>query len=400
MIMNDTDKTDEDGVLSPEEFKKVHGVEVRPKGSREPEKTNRANRIEAIILFIVMAGIVAVAVFSVIFLIAGSKSPTFLGIGIMGSGIVVYILLKMYKTVPQKQEWIIEIFGRYYTTWKSGLHFLVPGVMTIRGKVTVDATKMIRIFMRGDEDKLDFEDDSAEVTVEIRARATESQKPTYEIIFTPEEIMAIEDEERKRGNVPLPENWMYLLLMRVEAALRGICGRMVLDDAIKSVALSAETKAGEQKSESKLSKDISEKVKAIVNAALKETYAINVEEILVRNIRLHKDTEDARRKIHLAEKGVLVEKQLVLQEKEKALQEQKKGGGIRNRLEAIIEDTELTRGDAMDFEIAKEVAGKVKDVTVIGTGDGKGTPAKVGAEFGVGFGTGYKERDKKRRDEE
>ena len=364
------------------------------------EKAKKVSGIESVIFFALIAGIAIIVLLSIVFLVIGAmKSSILLGIGLIGFGFVIYIISKMWKTVPHKQEWIIEIFGRYYITWKSGLHFLVPGVMTIRGKVTVEATKMIRIFMRGDEDKLDFEDDSAEVTVEIRARATESFNPTYEIIFTPEEIMAIEDEEKKRGNVPLPENWMYLLLMRVEAALRGVCGGIKLDDAIKSIA--GETKTGSGvATKTELRKDISEEVESIVDSALKGRYGIDVEEILIRNIKLHKDTEGARRKIHLAEKSVLVEKQIVLQEKQKALQEQEKGGGIRDRLEAIIEDTKLTRGDAMDFEISKEAVSKVGDVTVIGTGKDKSSLSGVGAEFGAGFSATNKERDKKKRDEE
>ena len=160
------------------------GTKVRVAGEKEKDemivKKSRTSGIEDVILFTMMAGIVIIPLLSVIFLIAGAiKSSALLGIGIMGLGFSVYIISKTYKTVPHKQEWVIEIFGRYYITWKSGLHFLIPGVMTIRGKVTVDATKMVRIFMQG-EDKLDFEDDSAEVTVEIRARATESKKPTNE----------------------------------------------------------------------------------------------------------------------------------------------------------------------------------------------------------------------------
>ena len=363
------------------------------------EEKEKASGIEAIILFIVIACISVIAVSSVIFLIVGINNSTFLGMGIMGFGIVVYIALKMYRTVPQKQEWVIEIFGRFYTTWGAGLHFLIPGIMTIRKKVTVDATKMIPISMRGDDNKLNFEDDTAEVMVEIRARTLESYKPTYEIIFTDDEITAIEEKERIKSNVQLSEDWMYLLLMRVEAALRGICGRMKLDDAIKSSARKTETGSGVT-TEPEFNKDISSQVENIVNEALKDKYAIYVEEILIRNIKLHKDTEKARREIHIAEKCVKTEEQIVLQEEQKAIQEAKKGKGTRDRLEAIVKDTELTRGDAMDFEIATKVAGKVKDVTVIGTGDGKGTPAKVGAEFGVGFGAGYKERDKKRRDRE
>jgi regulator of protease activity HflC (stomatin/prohibitin superfamily) len=365
---------------------------------KEKGTTEKASGVEAIILYVVIAGIMGIAVSSIILIVYGVENPIFLGMGIMGSGIVVYIVLKIYRTVPQKQEWVIEIFGRYYTTWDPGLHFLIPGIMTVRGKVTVDATKMIRIFMRGDEDKLDFDDDSAEVTVEIRARATESYKPTYEVIFTSEEIMAIEDEERKKGNVPLPEYWMYLLLMRVEAALRGVCGGIKLDDAIKSIAKKTETGSGVT-TKLEVDKDISREVESIVDAALKGPYGIDVEEILIRNIKLHKDTEKARRDIHLAKKGVKVEEQVVLQEKQKALQEEQKGDGVRGRLEAIVKGTKLTRGDAMDFEIAKEAVSKVRDVTVIGTGEDRGAPSRIGAEFGAGFGATYKKQDKKRGDE-
>ncbi|KAF5420377.1 MAG: Regulator of protease activity HflC, stomatin/prohibitin superfamily [Candidatus Methanocomedens sp.] len=368
-------------------------------GSEDKETIEKASGIEAIIIYIVKAGILTIAVSSVILLIAGIRNPTFLGMGIMGLGIVVYIALKMYRTVPQKQEWVIEIFERYYTTWGPGLHFLIPGFMTIRNKVTVDATKMIKLFMRGDDNKLNFEDDTAEVTVEIRARTLESYKPTYGIIYTDDEIAAIEGEERIKSNVPLPEHWMYLPLMRVEATLRGICGRMKLDDAIKLSARKTETGSGVT-TESEFNKDISRNVENVVNAALKYKYAIDVEEILILNIKLHKDTEEARRKIHIAEKGIKVEEQVVLQEEQRALQEEKKGEGIINRLDAIIRDTPLTRSHAMDFEIAKEEASKVKDITVIRTGDGKGTFSKIGAEFGVGFGARYKERDKKRGDED
>ena len=83
---------------------------------------------------------------------------------------------------------------------------------------------------------LDFKDDSADMTVEIRAKTTEAKKPTYRVIFTSSEIKTIEKDEIEKNNTLLPENWMYLARIRVEAAFRGVCGSKNLDDAIEAVS--------------------------------------------------------------------------------------------------------------------------------------------------------------------
>ena len=338
----------------------------------------------------------------------GSRS-VLLGLGIMLLGLYVWFAILAICQVPTPQEWPVELFGEYHRTLYPGLNFIIPGVEKVRSKITVGATRTIRIFMRGKEDKLDFTDDSAEVTVEIRAKVLGSYKPTYHIIFTGDEIRAIEEEEKQKGNVRLPENWMYLLMMRVEAALRGICGGMNLDDVIKSVARRVKTEAGEKvELELEFDKDVSRMVEIVVDAALKERYDIDVEEVMIKNVKLSEPTEKGRRAIQLAKKkvevetvNVLKEEQIVRQTIQKALQDEQKGAGIQKMLDAIVADNpDLSRADAMDYLIRMKVAETVEDVNILSTGKEDDIPTDLGVRFGATFGLGSELGKKKRRDEE
>lgn len=376
---------------------------------RNAGTTKKASGVEAIILFIVIAGVSIIAISSVILLIVGIKNPTFLGMGIMGFGIVVYITSKMYRTVPQKQEWVIEIFGRYYKTWEAGLHFLIPGIMTVRGKITVDSTKIIKLFMRGD-DQLDFKDDSAELTVEIRAKTTESEKPTYQVIFTDDEIKTIEADEEKKGNTLLPEDWMYLTRIRVESAMRGICGQVNIDSAIESI--SSEHDLGENDAEATTEdKNITQRAQDISNEVL-EDYGIIIEEVLITNLKLSKETEAARREIHIEAKGVDKRKQILKQKEVEAKMGKQEGLRIREELNEIIapstgkDDKEVPSGlnlsDAMNYKLGMKATEKIGNVTILsGSESDKNIPLDIAARFGAAFGTGNETvKSKKKRTEE
>ena len=268
------------------------------------------------------------------------------------------------------------------------------------GKITVEATKMIETFLKGD-DKIEFADDSAEIEVVIRTKVTDPYKANYNISFTGQEITAIEEKETKKGNVILPEKWMYLALFRVEASLRGECGSISIDDAIKSIAIVEQTKAGIdfKMQGSKFNINISENIKAIVDAALWEKYAIRIEEVLITRIKLSKETEDKRRQQFLEKINIEIEKLKVKQSKEKASQREWDRKGERMGIDVIRKDTSLSVGDILDWDLAMEAAGKVDGVTILSSGDGKSTPAKLGLEFGAGFGAAEKQK-KKKRDEE
>jgi regulator of protease activity HflC (stomatin/prohibitin superfamily) len=350
--------------------------------------------IEGSILFVVEILITAVAMTSLFSLAVGllKGNSLLFGIGIMILGVTVYIIWQMIYTVPQMQEWVIELFGRYYRTWRPGLHFLIPHIMTIRGKVTVKSTKVIKLFMRGDSE-LDFLDDSAELTVEIRAMALDPKCPTYRVIFTDDEIKAIEEEETQKGNTLLPERWMYFTRIRVESAVRGICGRFGIDDAIKSVSYAME----EGKIKLEIDESIPESAKVITNEALKP-YRIKIEEILITNIKLSEPTEKARREIQIEEKGIQKREKILEQKQVEAEFGTQEGIRKRNELEAIIASIRddagseipsgLTRADAMKWLVAMKATELIDKVTILSGGKDEAIPSEIAARFGASFGVG------------
>jgi len=321
-----------------------------------------------------------------------SRRSIFLGPGIMLLGFYIWIAIKMFIQVPQMKEVIIELFGEYYKTLEPGLHAIIPWVMKERSMITVEATKMFEIFMRGDEDKLEFSNDSAEVTVHIRAKVTNSHDATYYIDFTDAEIEAIESKEKKRGNVIFPEDWMYLALFRAEAAVRGVCGNIGVDEAIKSTA---QISAGEINLTHQLNVNISTKVQEVVNKALTEKYSIDIEEILIKNIKLSEETEKKRREKFLESINVEIEKLKVEQAEQKKLQQEKADEGIRLGLDAIMKDTGLTVGDILDWKLLMKATEKLDNVTIISSGEGKDISAEMGAKFGAGFGAVARDKMKK-----
>jgi len=50
---------------------------------------------------------------------------------------VVILLLSCIKIVPQATEYVIELLGKYRTTWSAGIHFLIPFFERISKKITL-----------------------------------------------------------------------------------------------------------------------------------------------------------------------------------------------------------------------------------------------------------------------
>jgi len=350
-----------------------------------------------------------------------------LGLGIIILGIAVWLSMKGFMAVPQMEEWIVELFKKYHATWLAGLHFMIPidFIMRIKSKVTVNSTKLIKLFMiksktvvDGKEteidDELEFEDDSAGVEVHIRVKALGSLGPVYGVTFTDEEIEAIEKREDEKNHDLLPEDWMYLAMAQVEAAFRGVCGGEKIDDAIKAVSY---VKGTEKKEELQMNRRIPENARTIANSELAK-YEIEVEEVLVRRIILHPDTEKKRRQIQLETKQILIEGKILEQKVVKAKQGRQDGLAVRNRLYATIEgktnaegkETEssgLTIADAMKYEIALRTSEKIGQINVLSGGEEKEPiSSNIAARFGAAFGVGKQSvsektlPEKKKPDEE
>ena len=48
--------------------------------------------------------------------------------------VVIYVLLKTAKIVPQKEAWLVERLGKYHSTLTAGLHILFPFIDRIAYK--------------------------------------------------------------------------------------------------------------------------------------------------------------------------------------------------------------------------------------------------------------------------
>lgn len=51
--------------------------------------------------------------------------------------IIVAVLATCLKIVPQATEYVVELLGKYHTTWHAGLHFKIPFLQRVAAKVTL-----------------------------------------------------------------------------------------------------------------------------------------------------------------------------------------------------------------------------------------------------------------------
>lgn len=68
------------------------------------------------------------------------SGTTYIGILLIIAIFIVFILTirKGIVVVPPKEEWLVERLGKYRTTLKGGLHFVVPGLDELKGNRRVD----------------------------------------------------------------------------------------------------------------------------------------------------------------------------------------------------------------------------------------------------------------------
>ena len=49
--------------------------------------------------------------------------------------VIIAILLLCINIVPQESEYVVERLGKYYRSWKAGIHFKVPLIDNVTRKV-------------------------------------------------------------------------------------------------------------------------------------------------------------------------------------------------------------------------------------------------------------------------
>lgn len=127
------------------------------------------------------------------------------GVLVIIFGLVFTLLISGFYTVPHEERWVIELFRKYYTTWESGWHILIPGVMTVRNKVAL-YDQSIELDLRS----VDFSDDSAPVKVRVIVRIVNPYLVTYKV-----------------------SNWQELLRDRLTNEVRATLGGNTFDESAR-----------------------------------------------------------------------------------------------------------------------------------------------------------------------
>ena len=359
--------------------------------------------LEKNIIFILFPVMLILSLFFVIF--SDDKKDFFIGFEVITIAVFVYILYNIFREVPEKEQWLISVFKNYYVTWMPGLHLLLYPIMRIDHKVTIDATKVFDIFMEKDSHRLEFKNGSAGLVIKVMARAMDAYNATYEIKITNEEIQGIEIKEKDEGITKLPEIWMYLAAIKIEAAVRGVCGNLSIDDAIQAKAISSDDDKIE------IDPEIIARAVRIASKSLVD-YDIVIEQITFSAIALSKKIEEARDAIYIEEKAVEKQKWTLKKQQIEADGEVVKAEGINRALWKIVGDMEdsdgntlkskMSFGDAMQYTVVTEAVKHIGEVTVVNSGGGAAIPdsiaSQVGAEFGVGF-RAVKRGDKNKGDD-
>jgi regulator of protease activity HflC (stomatin/prohibitin superfamily) len=118
--------------------------------------------------------------------------------------LVLFIILKLVRIVPEQESWIIEQFGKYRKTFGSGLHFLVPGVQRVAYKHILKE-EVIDV-----EPQICITNDNVQVTVDgiLYLKVMDPAKASYGI-----------------------ENYRYATAQLAKTTMRSEIGKLVLDHA-------------------------------------------------------------------------------------------------------------------------------------------------------------------------
>jgi regulator of protease activity HflC (stomatin/prohibitin superfamily) len=314
--------------------------EQREREVREEKEKERHRELIKKIVYGTIGGTIAMATF---LLVAGTvfDNRTAQGTAIVIFAILIIIAVKGIGIPKAPHVWVIEFFGKYYDTWKPRYfpYFLIPEIMRVKDKIPFKSTIVIRNYMDGKEhihengEKeitpiADFKDDSAEIILESAIEVIDEVKATY--------------------NVTIPGGYRAITEKTVNSIFRGICGRRELEKAIeaRTVPLGLELIDKENSSDGEKEKLKKEYIESLVGELetqadkILKPYGVNYISALIKDVVLHKDTEEKRRQIQLAKKEIEVQTHKVESERLTGEQEgQKKSKEITEIIRLVKKET-------------------------------------------------------------
>jgi len=264
---------------------------------------------------------------------------------IIASAISLILGIAGFHVVQKPQNWIIEFLGDYWTEWIPGPHILIPGLMKVRSKVSM-ATQFIELYM-DEQNKLDFEDDSAPVRIRIKVRPSNAYLATYQVQISP---------EFKKKFAEGLQDWECAVEEQVDSAFRGICGGISIDKALKTTIQTMQMEENES---------ISEQVKEIVNVSL-EKWGIELEDVLLTDIELHPDTEKKRRELQQASKDIEIAEK---KQKKTVIDQLAIGMGEYEKINKIATSLGLEPQQVLAYLLTNKLYDDLKTATIIATSE-------------------------------
>ncbi len=325
----------------------------RSKESSEKEKKAKQKTGKRISLLIFVAWFIlsSIIIFTIIKLL-GIKNPIILPVTIIVTNTIFMIIC--IRNVSQENEYTICLFGKWFHTWESGLHFLFPIVTTISSKVYL-GDQITTLYMddqerNGEKDSsIDFTNASSPVIARLYFRIYSSHRATFKV-----------------------DNFMMALREKIDSALRAYLGELDLDKALME-----------------RSNIDHEKIITIMGdeASIFNDWGVEIRGLAITDIELPEDVVEIRQLLLRAEK----EKEAALYALEQARieveTEELKGSQQGKRLKKISTDTELPIEDVITWDIQRmkyEAYGKAEvliggDQTGTAAGAGMGAAAQIGA---------------------
>ncbi len=321
-------------------------AEKRQQKQGHKQQTQEGKTEEKTIIFVTVFAVI----FAIILIMILFFTPP--GVKLVTIGIILTLAIYGFHTVPKPQYWIIEFLGDYWTEWRPGPHILFPGIMKVKSRISM-ATQLIELYM-DEENKLDFQDDSAPTRLRIKVRPIDAFKATYEIQISP---------TFKEKFAPDLQDWECAVEEQVDSAARGVCGSISIDDAI-SATIKTHAETAEITSPS--DQNISDRIKEIVKYSL-EKWGIILEDVLLTDIELNTETEKKRRELQHAKKDVSIAEQ---NQKKTVIDQKAIGMGEFEKIKIIADKLSLNPDQVIAYILTNKLYDDLKTATIIATSEG------------------------------
>lgn len=238
--------------------------------------------------------------------------------------VVVVFVLSGIKIVRQQERCIIELFGRYYKTLRSGLNWIFPWIMRVRAVVP---TWELPLFLFEQSPKIDFKDGSA--------------VPKGAVVFVkmknPDTGYGDTDGEKETGAyraIYEIANWRVAIRDLVENALRSYLNGLTIDEAITMARAGYDLVTADP--DSGLPNHQIERIKGVLSG-----WGFELMRITITDFDLEPELVNARDIVHIRQRAAVAARFVAQQRAEESVG-------------ALIEMLAISRGRTAE-EIRKEI---------------------------------------------